>query len=441
MLETVGTAGVVSAIELELRHIRQSYPKPSGEPLVVLDDINLSLHAGEIVGLLGRSGCGKSTLLRIVAGLAAPVTGEVLYRGGIVRGPADGISMVFQTFALFPWLTVLQNVQAGLDAIGVAESEARKRALAAIDLIGLDGFESAYPRELSGGMRQRVGFARALVVNPTILLMDEPFSALDVLTGETLRRDFIALWTAHRLPIKAILLVTHNIEEAVFMCDRILIMSSNPGRIAAEIVIPLPRPRHRLDAGFRDIVDDIYSRMTAGPAPAVGTQASEPMASISTKLPIMSGMRIISVAEMLAAPPFQGHADLPSLAVRLHLGTKNPLHLAEVMQMMGFAELRNGVLYLTAAGRALAEADIDGRKRLFADQLLRSIPLAAHIHRVLEERPGHTAPRSRFQGELEDHLSTEDAEHTLSAVIGWGRYAECFAYDHPRRMFSLENPQ
>jgi NitT/TauT family transport system ATP-binding protein len=441
MLETVDTGSVASEIELELRHVRQTYLKPSGEPLVVLDDINLSLHAGEIVGLLGRSGCGKSTLLRIVAGLAPPATGEVRYRGDIVRGPAEGIAMVFQTFALFPWLTVLDNVQAGLDAIGVAEDEARKRALAAIDLIGLDGFESAYPRELSGGMRQRVGFARAMVVNPTILLMDEPFSALDVLTGETLRSEFMALWTAQRLPIKSILLVTHNIEEAVFMCDRILILSTNPGRVAAEIEIPLPRPRHRVGAGFRDIVDDIYSRMMAGPAPATGEKQPEPMASISTRLPIMSGMRIVGMTEMLAAPPFNGRADLPVLAAHLHLGANNLFRLAEVTQMMGFAELRDGGLHLTAAGRTLAEADIAGRKRLFADHLLRSIPLAAHIRRVIDERPGHTAPRSRFIAELEDHLSTEDAEHTLSAVIGWGRYAECFAYDHLSRMLSLENPQ
>jgi NitT/TauT family transport system ATP-binding protein len=431
----------VGETELELRHIRQTYATPSGQPLLVLDDINLTLHANEIVGLLGRSGCGKSTLLRIVSGLAPPASGDILYRGEPVRGPAEGISMVFQTFALFPWLTVLENVQAGLDAIGVAETEARTRALSAIDLIGLDGFENAYPRELSGGMRQRVGFARALVVRPTILLMDEPFSALDVLTGETLRSDFIELWTAKHLAIKSVLLVTHNIEEAVFMCDRVLILSSNPGRIAAEIAVPLPRPRQRLATAFRDVVDDIYSRMTAGPAPSVGGKPPEPMASIGTRLPIITGVRIVGMTDVLSQPPFNGRADLPALAARLRLQVNDLFRLGEVTQMMGFSELRSGDLHLTAAGRALAEADMAGRKRLFADHLLRSVPLAAHIRRILDERPGHTAPRSRFLAELEDHLSTEDADHTLSAVIGWGRYAECFAYDHPRRMFSLEDPQ
>jgi len=435
------TGGVAGEIELELRHVRQTYPTQSGAPFVVLDDINLTLRAGEIVGLLGRSGCGKSTLLRVVSGLARPASGEVLYRGEPVRGPSAGISMVFQTFALFPWLTVLQNVQAGLDAIGIAESEARTRALAAIDLIGLDGFENAYPRELSGGMRQRVGFARALVVRPTILLMDEPFSALDVLTGETLRSDFIELWTEGNLATKSVLLVTHNIEEAVFMCDRILILSSNPGHIAAEVAIQLPRSRERLATDFRDVVDDIYSRMTAGPAPAVGNEPPAPMASISTRLPILSAMRIIGMADVLSRPPFGGHADLPALAGRLHLQVNDLFRLAEVTQMMGFAALSNGDLHLTAAGRALAKADMAGRKRLFADHLLRSVPLAAHIRRVLDERVGHTAPRRRFVAELEDHLSTEDAEHTLRAVIGWGRYAEVFAYDHPHRMFSLENPK
>lgn len=441
MSEAIAADSAVSEIELEIRHVRQVYPRTVGEPLVVLDDINLTLHANEIVGLLGRSGCGKSTLLRIVAGLAPPASGEVRYRGGTIRGPAEGIAMVFQTFALFPWLTVLENVQAGLDAIGVAEDEGRKRALSALELIGLGGFEDVYPRELSGGMRQRVGFARAMVVDPAILLMDEPFSALDVLTGETLRSDFIELWSSGHLSIKSVLLVTHNIEEAVFMSDRIIILSSNPGRVAAEIVVPLPRPRNRLAVAFRDVVDDIYGRMTAGPAPAVDNKQSHDMATISTKLPNISALRIAGATEVLLTPPFSGQADLPMLARRLHLEASDLFRLAEVTHLLGFAELRNGDLHLTAAGRALAEGDTAGRKRLFADHLLRSVPLAAHIQRVLEERPGHSAPRSRFLAELEDHLSTEDAEHTLSAVVGWGRYAESFAYDHRRRMFTLKNPR
>src|SRR5579862_1487682 len=228
----------------------------------VLQDVDLTLNENEIVGLLGRSGSGKSTLLRSIAGLIQPTEGTVRLipdDGGV----PPSIAMVFQTFALFPWLTVLQNVELGLEAQRVPHDERRTRALAAIDLIGLDGFENAYPKELSGGMRQRVGLARAIVVNPSLLLMDEPFSALDVLTAETLRSELLDLWCEGRMPIKSILIVTHNIEEAVLLCDRILVFSSNPGRVVAEIKVDLPQPRNRQDPPFRALVEDIYARMTA----------------------------------------------------------------------------------------------------------------------------------------------------------------------------------
>ena len=258
MLATTLTADQL----IELRRVYRSFPKASGGDLVVLEDVDLTIRSGEIVGLLGRSGSGKSTLLRIIAGLIQPSSGNATYRGKPVEAPPKGVALVFQSFALFPWLTVLGNVELGLKAIGVDPAERRKRALAAIDLIGLDGYELAYPKELSGGMRQRVGFARALVVHPDLLLMDEPFSALDVLTAETLRTDIIDLWVEGRLPIRSVLMVTHNIEEAVLMCDRILVFSSNPGRVVAEIKVDMPHPRNRLDPAFRELVDSIYARMT-----------------------------------------------------------------------------------------------------------------------------------------------------------------------------------
>src|SRR6516164_2685766 len=248
---------------LDIRGVRKVYPKPGGGELLVLDDINLRVQEGEILGLLGRTGSGKSTLLRLISGLAQTAGGSISYLGRAVEGPAPGIAMVFQSFALFPWLTVLENVELGLEALGLPANEIRRRSLAAIDLIGLDGFESAYPRELSGGMRQRVGFARALVVHPNILLMDEPFSALDVLTAENLRTDLLELWSNGKLPIKGIILVTHNIEEAVLMCDRVLLFSSNPGRVSSEIKIDLPQPRERTSTQFEDYVDRIYVEMTA----------------------------------------------------------------------------------------------------------------------------------------------------------------------------------
>src|SRR5271169_5214638 len=256
---------------LQCTEVRKAFPKPDGAELLVLEGMNLEVGEGQIMGLLGRSGSGKSTLLRLIAGLAEPSSGNLTYLGQPVAGPARGIAMVFQSFALFPWLTVFENVALGLEAQHLPRPEIRKRSLAAIDLIGLDGFESAYPRELSGGMRQRVGFARALVVHPNILLMDEPFSALDVLTAETLRTDLLDLWVEGRMPIKSILMVTHNIEEAVLMCDRILVFSSNPGRVAAEIKIDLPHPRKRLDPAFRQLVDSIYARMTQRAEPRAPT--------------------------------------------------------------------------------------------------------------------------------------------------------------------------
>src|SRR5450631_816191 len=297
---------------VEVAGVRHFYGEGGARGHIVLDDVDLSLRSNEIVALLGRSGCGKSTLLRIIAGLMPPSSGTVKIGGADVEGPASQVAMVFQSFALFPWLTVLENVEIGLEAQGVDPAARKKRALAAIDLIGLDGYEIAYPKELSGGMRQRVGLARALVVHPQVLLMDEPFSALDVLTAETLRTDLLDLWCEGRMPISSILMVTHNIEEAVLMCDRILIFSSNPGRIEAEIKVDLPQPRSRLDPRFRQLVDDIYARMTSGPASKAAREGF-PGTGISMVLPRVSSNVLAGLMEADAAEPYGGRADLPPL--------------------------------------------------------------------------------------------------------------------------------
>jgi NitT/TauT family transport system ATP-binding protein len=424
---------------LEIDSVRQAFPRPDGGQLLVLDDINLALAEGEIVALLGRSGSGKSTLLRLVAGLARPTAGSLSYLGQPITGPAPGIAMVFQSFALFPWLTVLENVELGLEALHVPDAEIRQRALAAIDLIGLDGYESAYPRELSGGMRQRVGFARALVVHPNILLMDEPFSALDVLTAENLRTDFLELWSDRRLPIKGVILVTHNIEEAVLMSDRILLFSRNPGHIIEEIKVDLPQPRNRLESRFRELVERIYVAMTARPAAAPRT-APPPERGIDAVLPRVSANLMSGLIEAVAGPPYNGKADLPLIASSLHMEVDDLFPVAESLQMLRFAEIEGGDIRLTDAGRQFADADIDDRKRLFQRQLLAYVPLAAHIRRVLQDRANHAAPKSRFLDELEDHMITESAEQTLRAVVAWARYAEAFAYDDDSGTFSLENP-
>ena len=425
---------------IDMQGICRSFPKGSGEELLVLEKVDLRIRTGEIVGLLGRSGSGKSTLLRIIAGLLPPSFGEAKCRGEIIAGPPRDVAMVFQSFALFPWLTVLQNVELGLEALGVDSDERRKRALAAIDLIGLDGFESAYPKELSGGMRQRVGFARALVVHPDLLLMDEPFSALDVLTAETLRTDLIDLWIEGRLPIKSVLMVTHNIEEAVLMCDRILVFSSNPGRVAAEIKVDLPHPRNRLDPAFRQLVDSIYARMTQRAEPRGHVPEGIPGTGIGMYLTHVSSNVLSGLIETLAGPPYNGHADLPVLAGHLQLEADEIIHLGDSLQLLRFAQLSEGDLMLTDAGKRFAHLETDARKKLFAERLHNYVPIAGLIRRVLDERPSHTAPAARFRNELEDYMSEDRAAETLRTVVSWGRYAELFAYDEQSETFSLENP-
>ncbi|NBX03452.1 MAG: ATP-binding cassette domain-containing protein [Alphaproteobacteria bacterium] len=424
---------------LEITAVDKSFQRPDGRALKVLDTINLSLHEGEIVSLLGKSGAGKSTLLRIIAGLLRPTSGKVSFASS---ASASHVAMVFQNFALFPWLTVLENVELGLEALGVPEKEMRKRALDAIDLIGLDGYESAYPRELSGGMKQRVGFARALVVNPEILLMDEPFSALDVLTSETLKTDFIDLWIERKMPLKSVLLVTHNIEEAVLMSDRILIFAANPGRIAEEINVDIPHPRDRQSPAFRDMVERIYTLMTTGIAKpqTLGLRLPGGEIGIDEKLPRVSPNQIAGLVEALAAAPYNGRADLPALDQALQLGTDEIFQVVESLRILKFADVAQGDVMLTTAALQFADADTQKRKEIFAEHLMNNIPLAAYICRVLQDRPGKRAPRTRFITRLEDHMAEEDADEVLNAITSWARYAELFAYHDNSEEYSLDNP-
>ena len=395
---------------LDIRGVCRSFPKGSGEDLLVLEKVDLTIRSGEIVGLLGRSGSGKSTLLRIIAGLIAPSSGDAKCRGETIVGPPNGVAMVFQSFALFPWLTVLQNVELGLEALGIESAERRTRALAAIDLIGLDGFESAYPKELSGGMRQRVGFARALVVHPDLLL------------------------------IKSVLMVTHNIEEAVLMCDRILVFSSNPGRVAAEIKVDLQHPRNRLDPTFRQLVDSIYARMTQRAEPRSATIEGIHGTGVGMVLNHVSSNVLSGLIETLAGPPYDGRADLPVLAGQLQLEADEIFHLGESLQLLRFAQLSEGDLVLTDAGMRFAHLETDDRKKLFAEHLINYVPVMGLIRRVLDERPSHSAPAARFRNELEDYMAEDQADETLKTIVSWARYGELFAYDEQTESFSLENP-
>ncbi|ROM85069.1 nitrate ABC transporter ATP-binding protein [Pseudomonas brassicacearum] len=424
---------------VDVRQLGHVYGTAGSAERLVLDDVCLRLDEGEIVGLLGRSGSGKSTLLRAIAGLITPTAGVVDFPAD-AQGDASSVRMVFQSFALFPWLTVLQNVEIGLEALHVAAPERRRRALAAIDLIGLDGFESAFPKELSGGMRQRVGLARALVVAPDVLLMDEPFSALDVLTAETLRTDLLDLWRERRMPIKSILMVTHNIEEAVLMCDRILIFSSNPGRVMTHINVDLSQPRNRSDPAFQALVEHIYVQMAGGGATGSARRDVFAGSGVGMVLPSISTNALAGLMEAVQDHPYDGQADLRELAKALRYNASDLFPVAEVLQLMRFANMHDGHITLLPAGHRYADSTVDERKQLFAQHLLRYVPLAGHVRRVLDDRPTRTAPARRFRDQLEDFMSEHDAAHTLDCVTQWGRYAELFAYDEVADQFSLDNP-
>jgi NitT/TauT family transport system ATP-binding protein len=436
MTETTPTPAAL----VELSNVSMSYAAPEKGRIAVLEGINLTLHPGEIVALVGKSGCGKSTVLRILSGLISATKGRVLYRGKPVKKPLPGISMVFQSFALFPWLTVLGNVELGLEAQGVPPAERRQRALTVIDMIGLDGFESAYPKELSGGMRQRVGFARALVVNPDVLLMDEAFSALDVPTAETLRGDFLDLWLEHLIPTRAVLLVTHNIEEALFLADRVIVLDANPGRVKAEVPVPLKHPRDRESIAFRRLVERIYIIMTTPVIGAEGVAGRPVRPGIGHRLPSVTVGRIAGVLEQINQPPNAGHSTLPQLAETLQLEVDDLFPILEALELLDFGRVTGQEVSLTRHGQAFAEADILARKVIFGEHLLKRVPLAAHIRRVLDERPESRAPHSRFLRELEDYLTEGEAERVLTVMIDWGRYAELFAYDSGSGILSTENP-
>ncbi|MCH9689383.1 MAG: AAA-associated domain-containing protein [Gammaproteobacteria bacterium] len=423
---------------ISLDHVHKAYRKSAGQELLVLEDISFALKKGEIVALLGKSGSGKSTLLRIMAGLISPTEGRVRYRQDWIRGPVSGVAMVFQSFALMPWLTVLENVELGLEAAGVKREIRRKRAIEAIDIIGLDGFESAYPRELSGGMCQRVGFARALVVNPDVLLMDEPFSALDVLTAENLKSDLLALWRGNKTNTNAMLLVTHNIEEAVTLADRIIILGSDPGFIRADLQLNTLPSRDLEHSECRAFVDRIYMIMTTGIDDKVKPAARERQIGLAYRLPQVEPSELSGLIETMKA--FEAKVDLPELADEITMHVDDLFPILETLEVLGFAQIAAGDIHLTPLGKQFSEADLQERKHLFAEQLLKTIPLARHIRYVLDNKPNHRVSEERFLTELEDYFSDKEADRVLRTMIDWARYAELFAYDFNSGMLSLENP-
>ncbi|MFC9999919.1 nitrate/sulfonate/bicarbonate ABC transporter ATP-binding protein [Nocardia sp. NPDC127526] len=404
--------------------VTKNFTNPSGAQLPVLSNVSLELRDGEIVALLGKSGSGKSTLLRIIAGLVRPSAGVARYRDSEISAPNDGTAMVFQTFALLPWLTVQQNVELGLRALGVPEPERTQRTMAAIDMIGLDGFENAYPKELSGGMRQRVGFARALVVQPEVLLMDEPFSALDVLTAENLRGQLIRLWAQSDFPTRTVLMVTHNIEEAVQLADRILVLDTNPGRIKGEIRIPLEHPRDTRGRHFLNIVDQAYRMLTDtafdGDRSIAPTPATRPLPDASVDG--MGGMLDLVAAD-------GGRADLPKLAGDLRFELDDLMPLVDAATLLGLAVTTDADLELTLDGRNFAEADIDTAKRIFARLARTNAPLVAAIDHALSSAPNHRLHDGFFLDLLRRGFTEDAARRQLRIAVDWGRYGELYEYD------------
>ncbi|MRX11367.1 ATP-binding cassette domain-containing protein [Pseudoduganella sp. FT25W] len=419
---------------VELKAVGKHFRAADGSARSVLEGVDFTLREGEIVALLGQSGSGKSTMLRIMAGLIQADEGQVLYRGMPLYGTARGIRMVFQSFALFPWLTVQKNVELGLEAQGMAPDERARRAEKVIDLIGLSGFEGALPRELSGGMRQRVGIARALVMEPEVLLMDEAFSALDVLTGERLREEILELWQSGQIPTKAILVVSHNIEEAVMMADRVLIFASDPGRVRAELPISLPQPRKAESAEVRQLIDKVYELMTAssgrrGSGGSGLISEREVKLQLGDRLPQAGIAHMEGILELLAEEPFNGRADLPKIAEETELTDAELLEVLNALILLGLAYLTNGDILLTELGGRYVKANNTERQEMFGKQLLEHVPLIAYICHGLQQDKSGDLPEDLFLKLLRFTLSEEEAERALRVAIEWGRYGDLFEYN------------
>jgi NitT/TauT family transport system ATP-binding protein len=442
---------MTAAIDMNLitvEQVNKSFPLPEGKgEFAVLNNVSLIVRSGEVVALLGRSGSGKSTLLRIMAGLIPPSQGKVLSNGKLLRGVNKNVAMVFQSFALLPWLTVQENVELGLEAQGVSYTERRKKALKAIDLVGLDGFESAYPKELSGGMKQRVGFARAFVLEPQVLFMDEPFSALDVLTSENLRGEIDDLWNAKTFPSKSILIVTHNIEEAVFLADRVIILGANPGSIRGEVIIDLPRPHDRANPRFKALIDYIYTVMTNPEievtgrvtieAPKISVQVSQ--SPYAKPLPHVRVGGISGLLELIVDQP-EGTDDIPRLAERLQLAVDDLLPILDAAVLLGFAEVSQGDISLTEVGQDFATTTILRSKDLFRHQAITHIPVLASMVQTLQEKRSGSMRADFFLDLWDEYVPHAEAERQFATAVDWGRYAELFEYDAIEERLYLPEP-
>lgn len=425
---------------IAVKEVTKDFDGANGNSIRVLSEINLQVTEGDFIALLGPSGSGKSTLLRIIAGLVEPTSGEVLYRGRPFHGTNPGVSMVFQSFALFPWLTVLENVELGLRYSPLSRQDKRDKAIAAIDMIGLDGFETAYPKELSGGMRQRVGLGRALVMEPDILLMDEPFSALDVLTAENLKRDLLELWQTGKIPTKAIVLVTHGIEEAVYMADRALVLSRDPARIVNHIPITLPHWRDKKSEPFTRLVDELYSILTQ--QKDIRNIMQEATATLTRKVTIIPNVAAGAVTGFIElVDDLGGKVDLYKIGDSLSLDLEDLLPIVETCRIFEFGTVTSGDFEITDIGKQLADATVLERKTIFREQSLRHVPFMERILWVLQSKRNSQMPREFFLEILQKSLGKDEAEEQLDTLISLGRYVELFAYDEDSKLLYLEEAE
>jgi NitT/TauT family transport system ATP-binding protein len=410
---------------LTAEQVAKTFPLPAGGEQTVLEEVTLKIAQGEVVALLGRSGSGKSTLLRILAGLIQPSHGRVLVKGTPLAGPNADVAMVFQSFALLPWLTVQENAELGLFARGVSKEICEKEATLALSMVGLEGFQGAYPKELSGGMRQRVGFARAFVMKPDVLMMDEPFSALDVLTAENLRGEISDLWERGAFPAKSILVVTHNIEEAVLLADRIVVLGANPGSIRGEVKVEMPRPRDKKGPRFVALVDHIYAVMTNPRAPVRELPSAK-----QDRFPMLPHARVGGISGLLEIINDRGgREDLPKLAESLRLEVDDLLPAVDASAMLGFAEVAHGDVTIAPAGKEFATAGVHRSHQIFKEQLLKNVPFISTVTEAIRQKKDGRIGKEFLLDILDEHFSAAESEKQFQTLVDWGRYAQLFEYD------------
>ena len=432
---------------IRAEQVEKYYAQPTDVRIQVIAPTDLSIYPGEIVALLGPSGSGKSTLLRMLTGLSQPSAGRVLWHEQPIRIVQPNVSIVFQSFALFPWLTVLENVAAPLKARGAPQAQREKQALRILDTVGLDGFEQAFPKDLSGGMKQRVGFARALVVEPEVLFMDEPFSALDVLTAENLRSELLELWQKKTIPTKAIFLVTHNIEEAVLLADRIIVLGRNPGTVRTDFPVTLPHPRDRKSANFTQLVDYIYKVLTRpnekpAAVPDISLRTQVPREQKQSSYHFLPHARPGGIAGLLEIlTDHAGRDDIFRLADELALESDDLLPIVDAAALLGFLTVEEGDAVMTPAGRKFAESEILVQKELFRAAALEHVLLLRQIHRAVQNKSDHSVPDEFFHDLLDEQFSEDETQRQLDTAINWGRYSELFDYDAARRRFYLPDTE